>query len=246
MIEERKFQNDGVWTACPLRMMIGASNEWPLGEGYQELGAMFDRFLIRKQIKPVSPVGRRRLFFGDLPGITKSFLTLPEIDAAYKAAQALPVPVETEDAFLTIIESLGREGILPGDRRGRKAIKVAKAAAWLDGASEVSLSHLEPLKHVLWEDPRDQMTKCFEVVAKIANPMGHEITTVLNEAVEALEKIDMNEIASVSAGIKKAKHSMDRLQKLGLAGGGDKCTKAITYIQDRCNDIQARLMGIKK
>lgn len=246
MIEERKFQNDGKWISCPLQMLIGASNEWPLGEGFQEAGAMFDRFLLRKQVKPVSPMSRRKLFFQDLPGITKAYLTLGEINAAFHAAQALPVPVETEDAYLQIIGDLGREGILPGDRRARKAVKVAKAAAWLDGASEVRVEHLEVLKHVLWEDPRDQVSKCAEIVARIANPMGHEVNTILAEADEALIKINMDDIASVSSGVKKAKHSMDRLQKLVLSGGGKRCADAITYIQTRCNEIQAKLMGLTK
>jgi MoxR-like ATPase len=62
LMQERRFDNGGRRVDCPLRLMVAASNEWPVGDGYESLGAAFDRFLIRKLVRPVSAAGRERLF----------------------------------------------------------------------------------------------------------------------------------------------------------------------------------------
>jgi MoxR-like ATPase len=48
--------NEGVYAGkqCPIRCVIGASNELPESE---ELDALYDRFLIRKEVLPVSDEG---------------------------------------------------------------------------------------------------------------------------------------------------------------------------------------------
>lgn len=243
IMQERKFRNGDKWLSCPLRMMIGASNEWPIGEGYQELGAAFDRFLIRKHVRPVSPVGRERLVFDTLPDVG-SFLNPTEIILAINETAAMGVSADAKEAYLNILDELSRNGIRPGDRRIRKSISIAKANAWLDGASEVGTHHLEILKHTLWEDPREQPTKTTEIVSKIANPLGHEINTILAEADEALNAIDIADIGSVSSGLKKTKHSLDRLKKVAVMGGNGRCDKAIEYLSGRVKEIQRKIVGV--
>lgn len=244
VMQERRFRNGDSWHDVPLRMMIAASNEWPIGEGYQELGAAFDRFLLRKHVRPVSPVGRERLTFGDFPAITPH-LDKSQIEAASKDALALTVADEAKEAYGTILDELSRNGIRPGDRRIRKSVAVAKANAWLSGDSEVRPHHLEVLKHTLWEDPREHPAKTAEIVSKISNPMGFEINQVLGEADEALNAIDIKDIVSVGANLKKVEQSVDRLKKISRAGGNGRCDKAIKYLQGRCMAINKKILGVK-
>ena len=59
ILNERKFDNGpGVRQDCPVRCVVGASNELPEDE---ELDALYDRFLIRKEVKPVSDDGLMQL-----------------------------------------------------------------------------------------------------------------------------------------------------------------------------------------
>ncbi len=54
ILNERKFDNGGTREDCPVRCVIGASNELPEDE---ELDALYDRFLLRKEVKAVSDEG---------------------------------------------------------------------------------------------------------------------------------------------------------------------------------------------
>jgi hypothetical protein len=64
ILNERTFdKGDGKVFKVPLKMCLAASNEWPNSqEGGKELSALFDRFLLRKTVRPIlSATGRQRL-----------------------------------------------------------------------------------------------------------------------------------------------------------------------------------------
>ena len=55
ILNERVYHNDGTVIHCPLKLCVAASNEWPGDqEGGRELGALFDRFLLRKAVRPIA------------------------------------------------------------------------------------------------------------------------------------------------------------------------------------------------
>ncbi|GFR51362.1 hypothetical protein Agub_g13786 [Astrephomene gubernaculifera] len=54
LINERLFDNGNLRVPVPLISMVGASNELPESE---ELDALYDRFLIRRQVRQVTPAG---------------------------------------------------------------------------------------------------------------------------------------------------------------------------------------------
>lgn len=55
ILNERLFDNGSDRVAVPLICLVGASNELPESE---ELDALYDRFLVRKEVKQVSGGGR--------------------------------------------------------------------------------------------------------------------------------------------------------------------------------------------
>ncbi|MFN6049426.1 MAG: AAA family ATPase, partial [Planctomycetia bacterium] len=64
ILNERIFEpGDGSKIQVPLKLFVGASNQWPQEqEQGKELNALFDRFLLRKRVKPIlSREGRQRL-----------------------------------------------------------------------------------------------------------------------------------------------------------------------------------------
>lgn len=249
-MQERKFDNGGVRTDCPLRLMVAASNEWPIGEGYETVGAAFDRFLIRKVVRPVSPANRDRLLFDVLPAVA-SCLTLQDVDDAAREAKAIPVGDAAREALRAILDELSANGIRPGDRRIRKAVNVAQAAAWLDGVSphavcnEVQPIHLEPMQYVLWDDPQEQPQKASEIVCKIANPVGAEINGILAEADEVLTGINPKNLSAPEtfAGLKKLEDCQKRLTSLP---GNGRAQKARDYIKARLTGIRKQMLGISE
>jgi MoxR-like ATPase len=124
---------------APLICAVGAANSWADSADQQ---AILDRWLIRRVVRPVSPQGRMALLFGDMPTVTP-VVTLADIETAHAASLALPVSDEARSCLLTILEELHGAGICPSDRRCRKSVAVARAAAVITGAPEVGTAHLE-------------------------------------------------------------------------------------------------------
>ncbi len=191
-LNERRVRFGRQEIACPLLMCLGASNEWPDdANGGKELGALFDRFLFRKTVRPVSrDAGRRALLKG---AVNHSFgvplfknhadhVTAEEVRDAQDEAADLPWGSDGKKALWNILDTLDKEGIRPGDRRTVKAVGAARAAAWYAGSDRVEPEHLEVLQHVLWDEPEEQPAKCARVVCKIANPTGAKILDLLQQA----------------------------------------------------------------
>lgn len=191
MLNERVFANgDGTFRSCPLLFCLAASNEWPNDDnGGKELGALFDRFLFRKEVKYVSKNGRKELLRRSVANDTcqpvyTDHLTPMEVQAAQQLAQQLPWSDQGKKILWEILEELRRNGIAAGDRRIYKAVKAARAYAFLQGSNEVKPEHLEVLAHVLWDDPTEQPKKCMEVVTRLANPLGQRTLELSQQAEE--------------------------------------------------------------
>lgn len=191
ILNERVYENgDGTFKKVPLRICVAASNEWPGDDGNgKELGALFDRFLFRKTVRPVSKAGRSKLLWTrDHNAKLSTSITAAELDEAHAAAMALDFTPEAVQALERILDELAAEGVVPGDRRQYKSVAAAKAFAYLSGAIEVEPEHLEILAHVLWDDPFEQPEKCARVVSRIANPVGHLIHEKFQQAQDVLAR----------------------------------------------------------
>lgn len=239
--QEREYDNGGERIACPVREIIAASNEYPSAEDGQELGAIFDRFLIRREVRPVSVQGQRQLFFSELPKVGVC-TTLADIDAAADQASALPFSTEAANTYLSIIEALRGEGIRPGDRRSRKATGVAKAAAWLDGSDEVKPVHLECLKDVLWTAP-EQRDKCIGVVTRLANPVGAKLDALLMDSHAIIESIV--DLPTRMAAIKKLEECVKTAEDLTKDGNG-RATKVHKHLRRELTRQTAIGMGMSE
>src|SRR5215204_4840475 len=66
ILNERTYEvGDGTVVKVPLRLAVGASNEWPSPETGKELAALLDRFCLRKSVRPIlTASGRQRLLWG--------------------------------------------------------------------------------------------------------------------------------------------------------------------------------------
>lgn len=216
VLNERTFVNDAVTIQCPLKLAVGASNEWPNNqEGGKELGALFDRFLFRKKVLPVTDRGRDRLLWDSNLGPKLSTkLTPVELQQAIDEAAALPWKDEAKVSFKAILHTARQEGIFPGDRRMRKSVRACQAFAWLDGSPEVSPDHLEILSHLLWEDPTEQPDVLAGIVRTVAAPANAEANELLKQADEAFGAVDPKNKVAVMQAIEKLADIRDKIEKL--------------------------------
>lgn len=229
MLNERTFDAGDGAKSIPLRLCVAASNEWPTGEAAAELGALFDRFILRKKVRPIATAdGKRRLRFerNRTAPLTVQ-LTAEELDAARDEARAMPWNPDAEAAFDQIIRELNTQGVYPGDRREFKAVGVVQAAAWLDGATEVKREHLGVLVDVLWDSPDEQPAKVADIVVRISNPTAHIVNAIVADAEEIIRQTDVKDIAKLSSAATKL---TDLLAKLKPHAGNAKADKATQHV----------------
>ncbi len=246
VFNERRYRNGKTWINCPLVMAIAASNEWPQDSetGGKELGALFDRFLYRKVVKPVrSPEGQDKLLWAPKLAVTPTTKITPaEIALARSEAMALAYADEAKDGFVEILAKLEDEGINPGDRRKRWSVEACKAYAYLHGASEVGKDHLEILTHTLWVVPTaDHMDKTAQVVAKVANPLGMKVNELLAEAREAYKSANNGrDLKAAIAACAKLKEVMGTLAP--LAKGNTKAASVLKHVQGLNATLRVAMM----
>lgn len=234
---ERQTLVDGQQVKSPLLCAVGAANTWA---DTADQAAILDRWLIRRVVRPVSHSGREKLLFGSLPPV-RPVTTLADVITAGDAASVLPVSQSARDTMLEIIDTLGTEGIRPSDRRCRMSVKVARAAAYLDGHSEVQASDLESLQDVLWDQP-EQREKAGEVVVRIANPVGARLNVMLAEIDQIVSEVG-GDAAKRLAAIKKLQASEKEVEKLTVSGNG-RAGKVLEYVKGEAIRLQAAALGI--
>jgi MoxR-like ATPase len=240
VLNEGTFENgDGAARPVPLQVCVAASNEWPQAqEGGKELAALFDRFLLRKTVRPIlSASGRKRLLWerDHLPRLSTR-ISAKEVEYARGDARILEWSDEGREALEQVLHELGREGIRPGDRRQYKAVGVAQAFAYLQGADKVEPEHLEVLAHVLWDDPAEQPEKAAAVIARVANPAGMRVNQLLLEAETILSSSDTGNIAQAASAT--AKLGEIARQLAGLRGGGGRAERAQQYVREQIKRIK--------
>ena len=239
ILNERVYDaGDGVLKKVPLKLCLGASNEWASPDTGKELAALSDRFTLRKSVSPIrSLAGRQKLLWTrDHAPRFSSTVSPAEVEHARRQALALPWSGDAKEALEVILKELAKEGVQPGDRRQYKAVNVVQAFAYLCGADEVLPEHLEVAQHCLWDAPDgDQPQKAAQVIAKIANPVGMRVTQLLLEAEQVLAAADVRNLADAAKAAAKLAE-IDR-QLSGLKGNG-RVEKARSYLKDQLKKLK--------
>ena len=179
LLNEREFDNGPKRVKTPLTAVVGASNELPEGE---ELDALFDRFLLRLHVDPVSSEG-----FSDLlklpdptePNVPQELvLTKDDLADLQKSAKNVSVP----DDVLKLLEDLRKwcnaEKIKVSDRRWRKVVKLLQTSALTNGRDEVSIWDCWLLQHCLWSDKQHRET-VFKWYAGRVGATTDELTQII-------------------------------------------------------------------
>ena len=160
VMNEKKFTNGNVEIDCPLRVLVGASNEKPSTEA---LRAFWSRMLGRIEVKGIADKNNYLELLsrdGSRPNFDHVGLTLEEVDAVSNVRDLVEVPEEIKEAMWNIRGKLKEAGIDSLD--DRKAVwvvnKLLKSEALMSGSPEVGPEHLGILVDALWENLGEQAT----------------------------------------------------------------------------------------
>jgi MoxR-like ATPase len=162
-------------------------------------------------------------------------LTPVEILQARREAMQIPLTSKTKETLKAILSELATAGIIIGDRRARQAVSVAKASAYMSGATQVDPEHLEPLSHVLWAEPQEQPYKAAAIVMKKCNPSAAKINKLLGEAEEIVQGVDVKQTDKVIEAIKKLNVIGD---ELGSIKESERRDAALEFVQEHAKNLK--------
>lgn len=248
LLNERVFHNGPTSRlACPLVSCIGASNELP--ESAEELGALWDRFLVRIHVGYLS----ERASFDGLMFGTRAPMPRVAIDirAEQAAASAVTMGANVGDAYWAVREACKRDGIAVSDRRWRQSLSLVRATAHLDGRTIADADDLGCLENVLWSAP-DERAAIAKLVQGIVNPNAARAVQYLDDAratIEALPEVGATTKADLAAKCADANATLDEITaKLATLGSGRKIDAARAEVAKLSGNVRqraAQAMGIK-
>jgi MoxR-like ATPase len=169
ILNERIYHNGAEAQRVPLQALIAASNELPADQ--EELGALYDRFLMRRFVDYVSQANLPRLFDNPGPAPTSFKLVADDLRHIQEASEAVAITPEIVGVIQRIwtqhketFKEDARESL--SDRRLKKVIKLLRVSAASNGRAAVDLSDVFLLKDCLWNHP-DNAVKVRDIVMQI-------------------------------------------------------------------------------
>lgn len=178
------YHNDGRVVACPLISLVGASNELPDGD---ELAALYDRFLLRYEVCPLSDGGFSRLLAAAPPALSPTTVAIAELEALQAALPMVDVPTAVTSSLVKLRGELRGKGFAISDRRWRAAITILRASALYHGRGVVGEDDLDVLTHVLWSRPTDRVAIA-QAVAMVGNPLKAKAAELADKAAAVHEE----------------------------------------------------------
>lgn len=239
-VNERVYDDGSGEKKIPMRVLVAASNEYPQAG---ELGAMFDRFVLRAEVEYLNSkksISRLMRTMDYTPKLTTS-LSLEELDLAHQEAMSLPFPEEAWKIAEEIVFELIANGIRPSDRRLTKTEQIVKSYAYLQGADHVEPDHLAVLRHMLWNVPGEAVQKTHKIVLKIANPAAMKARDLLLQAESVTEKCLAESIHDVTQREKRADQAKHKLE---LIRGELQALKNIKEVQTAKEGVEENIQRV--
>ena len=158
LINERIFKNGETIEQVPLKALIAASNETP--DINQGLEALYDRFIVRLVVQPISQLQYFELLLNSKPSSAEVNLSEEtrikpeEWNAWLQHVHSVTLSSETLTIIHLIREKLAAlnqsNTVYVSDRRWQRAAILMKAAAFFNGRMETNHSDALLLQHCLW------------------------------------------------------------------------------------------------
>ena len=243
-MQERVFFNDSQVIQMSLISLFGASNELPQGE---ELGALYDRFLVRLQVNYISDDSSFASLLTASPPQNPPKITLQELQNLQAQAGSLPIPDTIIESIIKIRRALHKEGIIASDRRWKQSLDVLKAYAFLEQKPEVDEETLMFLQHCLWSSPEQRKT-IVKVLGSVAAPHEAKAVELYDMATEIYQEVINLDEGKEAAGIeanKKIKNILDQLSDLAHKHKSQKIQDIFQKVQTYQKEIIKVCLGVE-
>ena len=183
IVNERIFHNGSEIEKVPLISLAAASNELP--EKNRGLEALWDRFILRV---PVNPVSTEEDFFkvvddGNKEDLstaefTDVLLSIADVESWQQEINKIELSSEAQNVIKAIRSELvlrngdinhkGDETYYVSDRRWKKIVHILKTSAFLNGRDSVDLMDCSLIEYCIWNTDKqhDESSKIIEKILK--------------------------------------------------------------------------------
>lgn len=196
-LNERSYDGEKIPLVC-----CGAASNWPeVRARTANIAALWDRMLLRC---PVFPIGHglgstqaakveelriKLLVNADAlkAYAPKETITIDELGQCRAEVQKVEVNEGVRRSLVVMMTKLEKHRVSVSDRRLGRMLDVLRAAAWLDGKTEVDLDHFNAIRFGLW-DKEEQ----FGIVKTVIDSIDEEI---VQEALRMLQNAYKQSVA---------------------------------------------------
>ncbi len=202
IINEKKFRNGNTINKVPLQILLSASNELPKEKAGLE--ALYDRFIIRTMVNPVS-IDNEEAFFNlcEKSGkelvvpenMKNSLLSIEEVNGWTEKIEKVVLNEKIKNVIMEIKRELEvknqeknrdeKEKFYVSDRRWKKIIHLLKTSAFLCNRKEVDLMDMQLVTYCIWSTPK-QREEVQSIVQNIVQENGLECTTAVDDIEEQI------------------------------------------------------------
>ncbi len=197
IINEKKFRNGDKIDDVPLQVLLAASNELPKEKSGLE--ALYDRFIIRTMVNPISTENEVSFFAlcensGKKLVVSKNMkpnlLSIKEVQGWSDKINDIILTDKIKEVIMEIRRELEvrnqeknreeKEKFYVSDRRWKKIIHLLKTSAFLCDRTEVDLMDLQLITYCIWNTPK-QRGEAQSIVKDIVQENGLECTTAVDD-----------------------------------------------------------------
>lgn len=208
IINEKLFVNDGKSVKVPLALLIAASNELP--ERNKGLEALWDRFIIRLDLKPIQDEEKFLGLFTNPHNIldqqeltSQEKLDLSVLQKVAKNTTYVQIPRQIQkfisllrtkiEAFNSRVKQNNPNAndfdlIYVSDRKWKKIGGLLRTAAYLNGRLFVDITDCFILEHVIWNNT-EQLPEVRKMIDESAASIEYGVDGRYSYAIEAFYKI---------------------------------------------------------
>lgn len=255
IINEKKFRNGDKVEKVPLQVLLAASNELPKEKAGLE--ALYDRFIIRTMVNPVS-MDNEESFFAlceksgkelVIPENEKSnLLSIEEVQNWSEKINEVVLTDKIKEVIMELRHELEaknqeknreeKEKFYVSDRRWKKIIHLLKTSAFLCDRKEVDLMDLQLVSYCIWNTPK-QREEVKSIVKEIVQEHGLECTTAIDDIEQQIKVFKTDVDSTWYKRVEQVTHEEPVEKKIGgnrIFYEVENNNQNILYISKNCSD----------
>ena len=204
IVNEKKFHNGNKVENVPLVSLAAASNELP--EKNRGLDALWDRFILRVLVNPVSneedffkvvdegnkelvPTDEQKSALLNIGEVVNWQAEIDKIELSSEAKNVITAIRKELTSYNKDTKHKGDETYYVSDRRWKKIVHLLKTSAFLNGRDSVDLMDCSLIEYCIWNTDKQQ-SEVSEIIEKILKQNGINFNLDIDDIRDQIKDFD--------------------------------------------------------